>query len=257
MRHELARLAGAISWPFLEEKFGAVYSDTPGQPPLPTRLMAGLAILKHTYDVSDEELCARWVENPYLQYFCGEEFFCHRAPFERSSLTRWRQRRGEERLGCLLQESLAVAVKTDAMKLEELGKVVVDTTVQEKAVAFPTDAKLLYRAGAAGAGLQAARHQAAPAIHAGGQARAYQVSALRARQQFKRAGKQLRRLKIQLGRVSRDIERKIAGRPEVVAALRGELFRAGAGAPPAQAQDLLAARARGGVHRQGQGAQAL
>ena len=63
MNHELVRLARAIDWPVLEERFGAVYSDGPGMPPLPTRLMAGLAILKHTFDLSDEALCARWVEN--------------------------------------------------------------------------------------------------------------------------------------------------------------------------------------------------
>ena len=66
---ELAKLARAIDWRFLEEKFGAVYTDHPGRPPLPTRLMAGLAILKHTFDLSDEVVCARWVENPYYQYF--------------------------------------------------------------------------------------------------------------------------------------------------------------------------------------------
>jgi hypothetical protein len=49
--------------------------------------MAGLAILRHTYDLSDEALCDRWVENPYFQYFCGEEFFQHRLPLDRSSLT--------------------------------------------------------------------------------------------------------------------------------------------------------------------------
>ena len=84
----------------IEARCGEVYSDGPGMPPLPTRLMAGLAILKHTYNLSDEELCARWVENPYFQYFCGEEFFRHELPFDRSSLTRWRQRMGEERLAC-------------------------------------------------------------------------------------------------------------------------------------------------------------
>src|SRR5262249_11276087 len=56
----LVKLARAIDWRFLEERFGAVYTDRPGQPPLPTRLMAGLAILKHTYDLSDEALCDRW-----------------------------------------------------------------------------------------------------------------------------------------------------------------------------------------------------
>jgi Transposase domain (DUF772) len=69
MNHELVKLARAIDWQFLKETFGAVYSDKPGQPPLPTRLMAGLAILKHTYDLSDEVLCERWVENPYFGVF--------------------------------------------------------------------------------------------------------------------------------------------------------------------------------------------
>src|SRR5260221_9902960 len=109
--------------------------------PLPTRLMAGLAILKHTYDLSDEALCDRWVENPYFQYFCGEEFFQHALVFDRSSLTRWRQRMGEEKLQALLQESLAVATRTEAMKPSDLARVVIDTTVQPKAVMFPTDPK--------------------------------------------------------------------------------------------------------------------
>jgi transposase, IS5 family len=56
-----------VDWPFLEGRFGEVYTDEPGHPPLPTRLMAGLAILKHTYDLSDEVLCERWVENPYYR----------------------------------------------------------------------------------------------------------------------------------------------------------------------------------------------
>jgi transposase, IS5 family len=72
MKH--VKLGRAIDWRFLEERFGAVYTDRPSQPPLPTRLLAGLAILKHTYDVSDDALRDRWVENPYFQYFCGEEF---------------------------------------------------------------------------------------------------------------------------------------------------------------------------------------
>ena len=146
MKHALVKLGQAIDWRFLEQTFGAVYTDKPGQPPLPTRLMAGLAILKHTYDLSDEALCDRWVENPYFQYFCGEEFFQHALVFDRSSLTRWRQRMGEDKLKALLQESLAVATRTDAMKPSDLARVVIDTTVQPKAVMFPTDAKLLNRA---------------------------------------------------------------------------------------------------------------
>ena len=75
--HPLAKLGRAIDWRFLEGRFGAVYSDKAGHPPLPTRLMAGLSILKHMHDLSDEDLCARWVENSYYQLFCGEEFFQH------------------------------------------------------------------------------------------------------------------------------------------------------------------------------------
>ena len=80
--HPLTKLAASIDWGFLEHTLGAVYTDAVGQPPLPTRLMAGLAILKHMHDLSDEALCARWLENPYYQLFCGEEFFRHKAPFE-------------------------------------------------------------------------------------------------------------------------------------------------------------------------------
>src|SRR5215470_6251041 len=110
----------------------------PGQPGLPTRLVAGLFILKHMHNLSDEVLCARWIENPYYQYFCGELSFCHRLPFDRSSMTRWRQRLGEEQLVALIQESLSVAHRSGAIGAKDLERVVVDTTVQPKAVAHPT-----------------------------------------------------------------------------------------------------------------------
>ena len=114
MNHALAKLAQAVNWGFLEKSFGPVYADIPGRPPLPTRLMAGLAILKHMHNLSDEVLCERWVENPYYQLFCGEEFFRHKLIFDRSSLTRWRQRMGEKKLVALIQESLSVATRTGA-----------------------------------------------------------------------------------------------------------------------------------------------
>lgn len=87
-QHPLVKLAHRVDWQFLEQRFGASYTEQPGRPPLPTRLMAGLAILKHTHDLSDEVLCERWLENPYYQLFCGEEFFRHTLAFDRSSLTR-------------------------------------------------------------------------------------------------------------------------------------------------------------------------
>ena len=258
MEHALAKLARVIDWGFLEQRFGAVYEDGPGRPPLPTRLMAGLAILKHAHDLSDEVLCERWVENPYYQHFCGEAFFQHELP---SSLTRWRQRMGEERLQALLQESLSVATRTQAMRPKDLARVIVDTTVQPKAVMFPTDAKLLNRARERlvrlakkhGLGLRQSyirvgklaliKHQRYAHAH-----------------QFKRANKALRKLKTYLGRVIRDIarrERRHGAARGLRAATLACPARARPGPPPARAQDLFAARARSRVHRQRQGAPPL
>ena len=212
LNHSLVKLAKAIDWGFLERHFGEVYKDGPGQPPLPTRLMAGLAILKHSYDLSDEVVCERWVENPYYQYFCGEEFFQHRLVFDRSSMTHWRQRMGEERLKLLLQESLSVAAKTGAMKPSELSRVIVDTTVQPKNVTFPTDAKLLNRAREKlvrlarqhGVGLRQSYARL-------GKIALIQHQRYAHAKQFKRARRMLRRLRTQLGRVMRDIGRKVQG----------------------------------------------
>jgi hypothetical protein len=130
--HPLVRLAREIDWGFLDRRFASVCTPGPGQPGRPTRLVAGLFILKHMHNLSDEVLCARWLENPYYQFFCGELSFCHRPPFDRSSLTHWRQRLGEEQLVALIQESLSVAHKTGALATRDLERVVVDTTVQPR-----------------------------------------------------------------------------------------------------------------------------
>src|SRR5215470_2431625 len=98
------------------------------------------------HNLSDEVLCARWLENPHYQFFCGELSFCHNLPFDHTSLTHWRQRLGEEQLVALIQESLSVAHKTGALATGDLERVVVDTTVQPKAIAHPTDARLCHRA---------------------------------------------------------------------------------------------------------------
>ena len=210
LKHPLVTLARTVDWGFLEGRFGEVYTDDPGHPPLPTRLMAGLAILKHTYDLSDEVLCERWVENPYYQFFCGEEFFQHRLVFDRSSLTRWRNRMGEERLQALIQESLSVATKTKAIKPSELSRVIVDTTVQPKNVTFPTDAKLLNRAREklvrlaqlTGVGLRQSYARV-------GKLALIQHQRYAHAKQFKRANRMLKKLRTYLGRVIRDIGRKI------------------------------------------------
>jgi len=212
MGHPLAKLAASIDWGFLERTFGAVYTDAPGQPPLPTRLMAGLAILKHMDNLSDDVLTARWLENPYYQLFCGEEFFRHETPFDRSSMTRWRQRMGEERLNALVQESLATATRTGAAKPADFTQAIVDTTVQPKAVAHPTDAKLMNRAREKlvrfarkqGVTLRQSYERVGKRALVAHQRYAHA-------KQFKRANRALRTLRTYLGRVARDIRRKIRG----------------------------------------------
>lgn len=227
MNHALARLGRAIDWRFVEARCGSVYTDTPGHPPLPTRLMAGLAILKSMHDLSDDALCDRWVENPYYQLFCGEEFFRHDLPFDRSSMTRWRQRMGEERLNALLEESLSTAIRTDAATPADFTKAIVDTTVQPKAVAHPTDARLMHRARerlvrlAQKLGIELRQSYARVGKHALIKHQRYAHA-----KQFNRAGKALRTLRTYLGRVIRDIVRKAKDDPDLEAATANELMLA-------------------------------
>jgi transposase, IS5 family len=212
MRHALVLLGQQIDWGHLESVFGAAYTDKPGHPPLATRLMAGLAILKHMHNLSDEGLCALWVENPYFQHFCGEEFFQHSLVFDRSSMTRWRQRMGEEKLTALIQESLAVAVKTKAAEPGDFAKVAIDTTVQPKNVMFPTDARLTHRAMTVLARL--ARKHSVPLRQSCARVGKYMLIAHQRyahARQHKRARKCLKKLRTMLGRIIRDIGRKIAG----------------------------------------------
>ena len=217
--HALVKLSGSIDWRFLEERFGAVYDDDPGRPPLPTRLMAGLAILKHMHDLSDEVLCERWVENPYMQLFCGEEFFQHRLVFDRSSLTRWRQRMGAQKLAALIQESLAAAVRTGAAKPADFVKVIVDTTVQEKAITFPTDAKLMHKARERLVRLAKAKGvELRQSYTRVGKLALIKHQRYAHAKQFKRANRALRALRTMLGRVIRDIGRRVADSPALAEA---------------------------------------
>ena len=216
--HPLARLAREIDWGFLDERFAGVCTPGAGQPGLPTRLVAGLFILKHMHDLSDEVLCARWLENPYYQFFCGEPSFCHQLPFDRSSLTHWRQRLGEGELVALLQESLSVAHQIGALATRDLERVVVDTTVQPKAIAHPTDARLCHRALEKLVEL-ARRHNVKlrQSYRRVAKRAAIMVGRYTHAHQFKRARRALRFLRTRLGRVIRDIRRKIDGE----AALKG------------------------------------
>src|SRR6267143_611563 len=212
LRHPLVRLAAEINWDFLAKRFSSVCRVGPGQPPLPTRLVAGLFILKHTHNLPDEALCDRWVKNPYFQYFCGEAVFRHELPFDRSSLTRWRQRLGEEQIAALLQESLSVAHRSGAIQTKDLERVAIDTTVQEKAIAHPTDARLTHRAIeklvelAKREGVELRQSYLRLAKRA-----AIMVGRYTHAHQFNRARRELKFLRTRLGRIIRDIRRKIEG----------------------------------------------
>jgi Transposase domain (DUF772) len=84
-RHPLVRLAGLIDWRVFEDRFGELYHPHVGRPGIPIRLMIGLSYLQHTFRLSDEEVVARWVENPYWQYFCGFDHLQLALPIDPSS----------------------------------------------------------------------------------------------------------------------------------------------------------------------------
>ena len=210
MRHELVRLAGTIDWDWIDGELTGCFSDE-GRPGLSTRFMVGLLLLKHIYGLSDEEVCARWVFDPYFQYFTGEEFFAHAFPHERSGLSHWRKRIGAK-LETLLAESLRVAHATGALKTDDMARITVDTTVQPKNVTHPTDAKLMLTAieklGALAKanGISLRQSYARLAKRA-----ALMVGRYTHAKQFKRAKRELKFLRTRLGRLIRDITRKIDG----------------------------------------------
>jgi IS5 family transposase len=145
MRHELVRLAALIEWKRFDEAFGGLYAEK-GRPGLATRLMVGLHLIKHARGVSDEQVCAQWIENAYFQFFCGETYFQTKLPLDRTSMSVWRGRIGAEKLELLLAETLAAATRAKAVDPSQMQRVTVDTTAQTKAVAHPTDSHLLLRA---------------------------------------------------------------------------------------------------------------
>ncbi|HEX3600437.1 MAG TPA: IS5 family transposase [Lacipirellulaceae bacterium] len=207
--HPLYVLAERIDWPEFDAAIDACYAADIGRPGVNTRLMVGLVYLKHAFDESDESVVARWVENPYWQFFCGCQYMQHELPIDPSSLSKWRKRVGAERLEKLLEATIQTAIQMKAVRPQEFQKVNVDTTVQEKAIAFPTDARLYHkmrvalvrRAQSLGIRLrQNYRFKGAKLL-------AKQGRYAHARQ-MKRAGKMTRQLKTILGRVVRDIERK-------------------------------------------------
>ena len=260
MRHELVQLAGKIDWEFIDGEIAPLYSDG-GRPGIATQFVIGLFLLKHIYGLSDEGVCERWVYDPYFQHFTGEEFFQHEFPHERSDLSHWRKRLGGK-LELLLAESLRVAHKSGALRTKDLARVTVDTTVQPKDITFPTDAKLLH---AAIKGLTRLARKRGVRLRQSYVRIAKRAAMMAGRyahaKQFNRHRRQLRILRTRLGRLIRDIRRKIAGNAGTRGGIRLATLACRsnplAAAAPARLEAVFLPRSGGGVHRQGQGQRAL
>jgi len=208
-RHELVKLCELIDWERFDAQWGEAFCEV-GRPAIATRLIAGLHYLKHTFGLSDEQVVKRWAENPYWQYFCGETYFQHALPLNPSSLTRWRQRLGETGVESLLRATIEAAIHAKAVNARDLKRVTVDSTVQEKAIAFPTDSRLYHRARvrlvrlakAHGVPLRQSYARVGPRL-------LFQNNRYGHARQLRRQRRTTAKLKTVLGRVYRDIERRL------------------------------------------------
>ena len=182
-----------------------------GRPKLPIRLMVSLLYLKNSFNLSDEELVVRWSENILWQYFSGMDYFEHRLPCDATQIGRFRKALGEDGLELLLKATIDTAVAIEAVKPQDLERVIVDTTVQEKAIAHPVDSRLL----------EIARHKVVSAAKRAGiqlkQTFAKEGKALRWKaggyahaKQFRRLQRVLKRQRTILGIVIREVQRKMA-----------------------------------------------
>ena len=181
--------------------------------------MVGLHLIKHARGLSDEQVCAQWLENAYFQYFSGETYFQTALPLDRTSMSAWRGRIGPEKLEALIAETLAAARRAGAVEPSQMRRVTIDTTAQTKAVAHPTDSHLLLRAiewlnrTAKKQGVAVRQSYLRVARHA-----RREVGRLMHVGQRKQAERWVRKLRTWTGRLTRDIERKTVGEPDLVGA---------------------------------------
>ena len=211
MSHPLVRLGLVMDWQSFEQTLGGTYHPSQGAPGISTRLMVALHYLKYQHDLSDEDVVALWVENPYWQHFSGMRHFQHRMPIDPSSMTRWRKRLGDAGAEQMLRATIEAGVKMRVIRPAELKRINVDTTVETKAIRFPTDARLYQRMrerlvkAARAEGLtikQSYQHV--------GRRLLMQSSRYAHARQMKRARACTRKLKTQLGRVIREVQRQAA-----------------------------------------------
>lgn len=208
--HPLFKLANQIDWSIFENEFGATYDQKMGRPAIPIRVMVALHYLKYTFNLSDEQTVETFVENGYHQYFCGFEFFQHKAPTDPSNMTRFRKRIGDKGIEKMLSSLIHAALQMGALKESDLQRINVDTTVMEKAVSFPTDARLYFKMRAKLVSLAKERdvdlRQSYVRV---AQKTLIKHSRYAHAKQYKRAARERRKLKTYLGRVTRDLLRKV------------------------------------------------
>lgn len=225
MSHPLVRLADMMNWVEIERSFGAHFASNRGRPALSPRLVAGLLYLQHANDASDEAVVATWLENPYWQYFCGETYLQTELPINPSSLTRWRKRIGEEGVETLLAVTIEAARAAGLIKEASLNRIIVDTTVMPKAIAHPTDSRLLEKsrqhlvrlAEEQGLNLRQNYNRQAPRMAA-------QIGRYAHARQFKRMRKALKALRSRVGRIHREVTRQLGQLPEQVRLKARELL---------------------------------
>lgn len=207
--HELIQLAKKIDWPRFDAALAECYVENMGAPGKAIRLMVGLHYLKHMFNESDESVVARWVENPYWQVFCGFTHMQHECPCHPTAMVKWRKRVGVERLELMLKETVSLARSGGHVTDHELRQVTVDTTVQEKNITHPTDAKLLYRSLEKLVKFARARKIKLRQTYLRvGKKAMVKASRYAHARQWRRMRRQLRFLRVRLGRLIRDIRRK-------------------------------------------------
>ena len=136
--HELCQVAEQIGWDDLERDLSDYYCVDNGRPSIPIRKIVGVILLKRAYNESDESVVDRWKENPYWQHFCGEVNFQHEWPFDPTELVKFRKRMGEQGMERILKLSIDLFEEKEIQE----KRILVDSTVQEKNITFPTDTKL-------------------------------------------------------------------------------------------------------------------
>ena len=216
-KHELVLFSKLIDWDSLEKDLSIYFCKDKGAPAKPVRLITGILLLQHLYNLSDEKVIYGWRENPYWQFFCGYDYLQWFFPIDPSSLSKWRQRLGETGLNRIFSSTVFCALDIGLVSPKSFETVIADTTVMPKNISFPTDSKLYFNsinklnffARKFNISLrQTYKFLAKKAFR--------NVGRYTHCRKMKLASRERKKLKTYLGRVRRDLERELLDRPEVL-----------------------------------------